>query len=62
MATKNLTDMTDRSRQSRGYQDRDGYWTNKGYDRMTQTDWNRFSKAVESMVDAGKDRDHNNDE
>ena len=38
----NLADMSPAAAKRHGYMDASGYWTDRGYDRATSADWDRF--------------------
>lgn len=41
-AVMDLVGMDPAAAKRHGYMDADGYWTDRGYDRATSADWNRF--------------------
>ncbi|PZR49626.1 hypothetical protein [Paraburkholderia fungorum] len=41
-AVMNLVGMDPAAAKRHGYMDADGYWTDRGYDRATSADWDRF--------------------
>lgn len=42
---KPLSDMHESAAKRLGYMNRDGYWTERGYNRATSADWDRFQLA-----------------
>lgn len=47
---KPLSDMRESAAKRLRYMDRDGYWTERGYNRATSLDWDRFQLAHEAFL------------
>lgn len=46
---RNLSDMDEGHARRYGYMDEGGFWTDRGYDRATSTDYDRLDRAREAF-------------